>query len=100
MRAGFSDGGSAAWARSVSAGTAYRFRDSSSVLGVGLDWSLPSAEAFGPGLNDQYTAELYYRFQMLKMVSITPDLQLLLYPALNPEKDAVAVFGLRGRIAF
>jgi len=100
LRAGFSDGSSAMWTRSVSAGTAYNFRDSSSVLGAGLNWSRPSEEAFGKNLNDQYTVELYYRVQVLKVLSVTPDLQLLFDPALNPDEDTIAVFGLRGRISF
>jgi len=100
LRAGFSDGGGAMWERSVSAGTAYNLSGSSSVLGLGLNWSRPSTEVYGAGLDDQYTAELYYRFQLLKVLSITPDLQLLVNPATNPDHDTVAVFGLRGRINF
>ena len=100
LRAGFSDGGGAMWERSLSVGTGYYFSDSSSVFGLGLNWSRPSVEAFGQDLNDQYTAELFYRFQLLKMVSITPDLQVLLDPALNPDQQTVTVFGLRGRITF
>ena len=100
LRTGFADNGGAMWSRSVSAGTGYHFSDSTSELGVGLNWSRPAADVFGPGLSDQYTGELYYRFQVLKMVSITPDVQLLVNPALNPKSDTMAVFGLRGRLNF
>jgi len=35
-----------------------------------------------------------------KELSITPDVQLLIDPALNTEKDTLWVFGLRARLAF
>jgi len=34
---------------------------------------------------------------VLKVPAVTPGLQLLLDPALNPDKDVVAVFGIRER---
>ena len=41
-----------------------------------------------------------YRLQVTRELAITPDVQLLINPALNPEKNAIWVFGLRGRLAF
>ena len=84
------DGG-AIWERSVSAGFGYYPAKKSNNLGVGLNWSRPSEDVFGPGLNDQYTAEIYYRFQLLKVLAITPDVQLAINPALNPEEDQLRV---------
>lgn len=100
FRAGYSEDGGALWERSVSAGFGYYPGKKSNVLGVGLNWSRPSEEVFGPGLDDQYTAEIYYRFQLLKVLTLTPDVQLLINPALNPEEDRLWVFGLRARLAF
>jgi porin len=51
-------------------------------------------------LRDQYTVELYYRLQVLKHLAITPDIQVLVNPALNSDTDVVGVFGLRARLAF
>ena len=59
--------------RSVSAGLGYHTRKGSDMIGPGLNWSRPWEDTFGPGLVDQYTAEIYYRFQVLKVLTITPD---------------------------
>lgn len=70
------------------------------LIGLGLNWNQPSEDSFGPGLGDQYTAEIFYRFRLLKTLSITPDVQVLFNSALNPDEDVIFVFGLRGRISF
>jgi porin len=44
--------------------------------------------------------EVYYRLQVAKEFSITPDVQFLINPALHPEEDNVWVFGLRARLSF
>lgn len=55
----------------------------------------------GPGsLRDQFTSELFYRFQMTDFLAITPDVQLIVDPALNPTVDAIAFFGIRVRTAY
>lgn len=100
FRAGYAEDGGALWERSVSVGLGYHTRKESDVLGFGFNWSRPSSETFGPGLDDQYTAEIFYRFQLLKILTITPDVQLVFNPALNPDKDMIAIFGIRGRISF
>jgi len=100
FRAGFADDGGALWERSISAGVGYRPTRKSDILGVGLNWSRPSTDTFGADLDDQYTAEIYYRWQALKMVSITPDVQFLFNPALNPGEDLIAIWGLRARVVF
>ncbi len=100
VRAGYAEDGGALWERSVSMGLGYHTRKKSDKIGLGLNWSRPSEDTFGPGLDDQYTAEIFYRFQLLKTLSITPDLQLLINPSLNPDEDLIVVFGIRGRISF
>jgi len=100
FRAGYAEDGGALWERSVSAGFGYYPGNRSDVLGVGLNWSRPAEDVFGPGLDDQYTAEIYYRFQVMKVLSVTPDMQLIIDPALNPEEGSVWVFGLRARLVF
>jgi len=100
FRAGYSEDGGALWERSISAGIAYHTRKKSDVIGLGLNWSRPSEDTFGPGLDDQYTAEIYYRLQLLKVLTITPDIQVLFKPSLKPDEDVIFVFGLRGRISF
>jgi len=70
------------------------------MLGVGLNWRRPSADTLGSGLDDQYTTEIYYRWQALKVLAITPGVQLLVNPALNPDEDLITIWGLRARFSF
>ncbi|WP_417345347.1 carbohydrate porin [Ferrimonas sp.] len=59
---------------------------------------------FGFALNwadagsDQYTAEAFYYMKLGKHVELTPDIQLIVDPALNPGKDQIWIAGLRARI--
>jgi porin len=95
LRAGYSDGGGALLEASVSAGVGYYFEESKDLIGFGLNWGRPP----GSGLDDQYTAELFYRFQLTQNLAITPDVQLIINPALNTEENAIWVFGLRARLS-
>ncbi|MCP4398129.1 MAG: carbohydrate porin [bacterium] len=95
LRAGYSDGGGALLEASVSAGIGYSFSESQDLLGFGINWGRPPDS----GLNDQYTAELFYRLQVSQNLTLTPDIQWLIDPALNPDEDQIWIFGLRGRLA-
>jgi porin len=100
-RAAWSDGGGGAFLeRSVSVGLGYFPETRSDVLGMGLNWGRPSEETFGRGLDDQYTAELYYRFQVFQHITVTPDIQYLKNPALNPDQSSIWVAGIRARLTF
>ena len=99
FRAGYAEDGGALWERSVSAGFGYYPGNSSDVLGVGFNWSRPAEDIFGPGMDNQYTAEIYYQFQVMKVLTVTPDVQLIIDPALNPLESSIWVFGLRARLA-
>ncbi|MHC4161148.1 MAG: carbohydrate porin [Planctomycetota bacterium] len=52
------------------------------------------------GPRDQYTAELFYRLQLAQHLQLTPDVQALIHPALNPGTDLIWVFGVRVRLTF
>jgi len=43
--------------------------------------------------------ELFYRQQFSPNFAVTPDIQFLVDPALNPEEDPLWVFGVRARPA-
>lgn len=94
LRAGFSQGEAALYKATVSAGLGLYTRQTD-LVGIGLNWSDPG-DAFD---DDQYTAEVFYRLTLSPNLAITPSVQLIANPALNPEKDSLAIFGLRGRIA-
>ena len=71
-------------------------KERSDLFGVGFGWTHPSSGA----LRSQYTAETFYRLQLVQNLAITPDIQLVIDPALNPRVNTICVFSLRGRIVF
>jgi porin len=92
LRIGYADDGGALWERSVCTGLGYYFSDTKDLLGVGLNWGSPADG------DDQYTTEVFYRLQLTPNFAITPDIQLFVDPAQNPDEDALWVFGLRARL--
>ncbi len=96
-RAGYASEGGSLMQKSVSVGFGYQPNPGKNLLGVGLDWGEPNEDTWGPGLDDQYTAEFFYRWQVSKAFAITPDLQYLKDPANNPEADGIWVVGIRVR---
>ena len=100
-RVGASNGGGGRFLQYVvAAGTGIYFRQKADVLGLGLNWGRPSAKTYGSQLRDQYTIEIYYRAQVFRHLAVTPDLQVLVRPADNPEVSAIAVIGARARLIF
>jgi porin len=65
------------------------------LAGLGLNW----AEARGID-GDQFTLEAFYRFSISPGLQITPSLQYISNPLLNPGQDSITLFGLRTRIVF
>jgi len=101
VRVGWSDGGGGVpLETAVAAGAGYYLRDQTDLLAFGFSWGQPSSETYGSGLRDEHTIELLYRVHLLNRFSVTPDVQVLIDPALNPDADVVAVFGLRVRLVF
>jgi porin len=71
-------------------------KERSDLLGAGFGWTHPSSGA----LRSQYTAETFYRLQVIQNFAITPDIQLVLHPTLNPRVNTIWVFSLRARVVF
>ena len=82
----------------VSTGIGFFPQSNNDALGAGVSWGRPSEETFAKGLDDQVTAELFYRIQLFQHMTLTPDIQYLVNPALNPEDDRIWVLGLRARL--
>jgi porin len=99
VRGGYSDDGGAFLERSISAGLGFDAVPDRDLLGVGFNWGRPNKSRFGPGLRDQYTVELFYRMNITGRFAITPDIQFIKNPALNPAVDSLWVLGLRARLA-
>ena len=94
VRGGWSDGEAALLNAQVSAGVGRQFRQRD-LAGVGVSWGSPSAE----GLKDQWSSEIFYRLQWGNF-AVTPSLQLIVDPSLNPEEDVLIIGGLRARLVF
>ena len=62
--------------------------------GIAVSWGEP----FGD-LDNQWATEIFYRFQLGDYFAVTPMVQLLFDPALNPDEDQIVVWGLRVRFA-
>lgn len=100
LRLGYGDGGGAILDRSISTGFAYSPKRKADRFALGVNWGRPNKEIYGTTDDDQYTIETYYRLQVLKHLQLSPDIQLLLNPAFNPDEDRVWIFSLRARLAF
>ena len=102
LRGGWSKDGGSVLEASVSVGFGYQDTDvtGAGLLGVGLNWGRPNGDTFGTKLDDQYTAEVFYRWRVMQDFSLMPSVQLIVDPALNPDDDFIAVFGLRTQIVF
>jgi porin len=99
LRAGWANDGGSLLDRSVSAGFSYQAVRGRDLLGVAFNWGRPNKDSFGPGLDDQWTFEVFYRWQVLRELAVTPSLQLLIDPALNPDESTIWMLGLRLRYA-
>jgi len=100
VRGGYADDGGSVLQKTLSAGLGYHLKDDISLLGLGFNWGQPNETTFVPGLDDQYTTELFCRFQVAENFQLTPDIQYVVNPALNPTADDSWIFGLRGRLIF
>jgi porin len=87
------NGENALYKKDIQIGHGLRFR-SHDILGIGLSW----AETNIPDAKNQITMEIFYRFNLTAHFEITPDLQYIVNPTLNPGKNSLTYFGFRGRI--
>ncbi|MHC4939395.1 MAG: carbohydrate porin [Planctomycetota bacterium] len=96
LRAGWSDGGGALMEATISTGVGIYLEQHRDLFAIAAGWARPA----DPALRDQYTIEIFYRWQLGENLALTPDLQFILDPALNPDDDLLFIFGLRLRLAF
>lgn len=98
IRGGYADDSGSLLERSISVGLGYQPVPMRGVIGFGFNWGKPNPISF-EGADDQYTTELFWRYQLTRELAITPSLQYIKDPALNPEEDNLWAFGLRLRLA-
>ena len=103
LRVGDSDGGGGALLeKTVTAGLGIYYAETNELFGVGLSYGEASEDpvgGFGSNLDPQYTAEVFYRFQLSQHFAITPDLQWIIDPVLNPDEDSIYIAGVRARLS-
>jgi porin len=99
IRGGYAEDGGSLLQKSLSLGLLYQRNPGADLFGIGLNWGEPNESSFGPGLDDQYTLEAFYRIPVTQQIALTPSIEYLKDPALNPEDDSLWVIGLRARLA-
>ena len=97
VRGGYTEDSGSLLEGSVTVGVGYQPVPMRGVIGFGLNWGKPNQVSF-EGADDQYTLELFWRYQITKELAITPSLQYIKDPALNPEEESLWAYGLRLRV--
>ena len=93
IRGGFSEDAGTLTESSVSTGFAYYgLGRENNNLGVAVNW----ADIDGNS-DDQITFEAFYFMKFAGFIEITPDIQLIRNPALNPDESQITIYGLRVR---
>ena len=98
IRGGYANDSGSLLEKSLSVGVGFQPVPQRGVIGLGFNWGKPNQVSF-QGTNDQYTTELFWRYQLTRELAVTPSIQYLKDPALNPTEDNLWVYGLRLRLA-
>jgi porin len=96
VRAGWAEGAAARADANLVGGVLYRLGNGLGELGGALGWESLS----GKGLTDQKTAEVFFRWDVTPNLSLTPSVQILMDPALNPSDDVIVLGAIRARVSF
>ena len=96
VRGGFSEDAGTLSESSVSTGFAYYgLGRETNNLGVAVNW----ADIDGND-DDQVTLEVFYFIKLAGFLEITPDIQIINNPALNPDENQITIYGLRARMVW
>jgi porin len=98
IRGGYTEDSGSLLERSVTVGIGYQPVPMRGVIGFGFNWGKPNQTSFA-GTDDQYSTELFWRYQLTRELAVTPSIQYVSNPALNEEEDSLWAFGLRLRLA-
>lgn len=98
IRGGYTNDSGSLLERSITVGIGYQPVPMRGVVGFGFNWGKPNQVSFKDA-RDQYTTEVFWRYQLTKEVALTPSVQYIKDPALNAEKNNLWVYGIRVRIA-
>ncbi len=95
VRAGYATDAGVLNDRSISAGTGYDAQGGKDLAGLAVGWARAP-----DSWRDQYTLEAFYRYDMTDFFQVSPEIQYIFQPALDPETDEILVLGLRLSIVF
>ena len=95
VRFGISNGvgENAFYKKDIQIGHGIRFRHYD-ILGTAFSWNEPNID----DVKNQYTAEVFYRYNLTAHLEFTPSIQFIVNPTLNPNTNSLFYFGLRGRV--
>jgi len=96
FRWGLSEGDAPQARQHLTTGVMLNVPGRSDKLGVGAWWQDLSHR----DLHDQSGMEVFYRWDVIPNLAVTPSIQLLNDPALNPDVDRIVLLGLRVRLLF
>lgn len=98
VRGGYTEDSGSLLEKSITVGIGYQPVPMRGVIGVGFNWGKPNQTSF-EGTDDQYSTELFWRYQLTKELAVTPSIQYIKDPALNPDESSLWAYGLRLRLA-
>ena len=98
VRGGYTEDSGSLLEKSITVGIGYQPVPMRGVIGVGFNWGKPNQTSF-EGTDDQYSTELFWRYQLTKELAVTPSIQYIKDPALNPDESSLWTYGLRLRLA-
>jgi porin len=99
FRGGYAKDGGTLLQKSLTVGVGYQPVAGGNLLGAAIGWGEINETTWSSGLEDQITIEIFYRLQISTQLAITPDIQFLINPALNPDVSSIFLWGIRGRLA-
>lgn len=99
LRGGYAEDGGSLLQKSVTTGAGYYIADGGHLLGVAIGWGEINESTWGTGLDNQTSMEVFFRLQVSSKFAITPDVQYILNPALNPNKNSMLLGGIRARLS-
>jgi porin len=96
FRAAWADGDGSLMEGTISVGLGLYEPEEKDLVALAIGWGRPSDGA----LRDQWSSELFYRFQITENFAVTPNVHFIVHPALNRAEDYLFFFGVRLRLAF
>jgi porin len=99
IRGGYAKDGGTLLQKSLTAGVGYQPVAGGNLFGAAIGWGEINETTWASGLDDQITMEIFYRLQLSTRLAVTPDIQYLFNPALNPDVSGIFLWGVRARLA-